>query len=145
MHPRRGAADQKSIQNLCKIDAGKRHATSMENDAKMEAKWRPKSLENLKICEQMHAKIQCWILMLIFGLWWRFWIDFWSGLGGLGGSWIQAKTSGWLQLGFHTPCTPGGVRRMKIDAKIWCWKKGKSFLRLAIFDWILERFGGFGG
>ena len=24
----------------------------MENDAKMDAKWRPKSLENLKICEK---------------------------------------------------------------------------------------------
>ena len=32
--PGRGAADQKSIQNQCKIDAGKRHAKSMENDAK---------------------------------------------------------------------------------------------------------------
>ena len=50
---------QKPIQNPCKIDAGKRHAKSMENDAKMEAKWRPKSLENLKICEKMHAKNRC--------------------------------------------------------------------------------------
>ena len=29
---------QKSIQNQCKIDAGKRHAKSMENDAKTEPK-----------------------------------------------------------------------------------------------------------
>ena len=39
---------QKSIQNLCKIDARKRHAKSMENDAKMHPKWEPKSINNLK-------------------------------------------------------------------------------------------------
>ena len=31
----------------------------MENDAKMEAKWRPKSFENSKIWEKMHAKNRC--------------------------------------------------------------------------------------
>ena len=36
---------QKPIQNRCKIDAGKRHAKSMENDAKMEAKWDPKTMQ----------------------------------------------------------------------------------------------------
>ena len=35
---------QKSIQNRCKIDARKRHAKSMENDAKMLPKWKPKSI-----------------------------------------------------------------------------------------------------
>ena len=39
---------QKSIQNQCKIDAGKRHAKSMENEAKMEPKWEPKSVQNQK-------------------------------------------------------------------------------------------------
>ena len=39
---------QKSIQNQCKIDAGKRHAKSMENEAKMEPKWEPKSIQNQK-------------------------------------------------------------------------------------------------
>ena len=36
---------QKSIKNRCKIDAGKRHAKSMENDAKMDPKWMPKSIK----------------------------------------------------------------------------------------------------
>ena len=39
---------QKSIKNRCKIDAGKRHAKSMENDAKMEPKWMPKSIKKTK-------------------------------------------------------------------------------------------------
>ena len=39
---------QKSIKNRCKIDAGKRHAKSMKNDAKMHPKWEPKSIPNLK-------------------------------------------------------------------------------------------------
>ena len=43
---------EKSIQEHRKINARKRHAKSMENDAKMESKRRPKSLENLKICER---------------------------------------------------------------------------------------------
>ena len=43
---------EKSIQKTYKIDARKNYAKSMENDAKMEAKWRPRSLENLKICEK---------------------------------------------------------------------------------------------
>ena len=39
---------QTSIKNRCKIDAGKRHAKSMENDAKMEPKWMPKSIKKTK-------------------------------------------------------------------------------------------------
>ena len=39
---------QKSIKNRCKIDAGKRHAKSMENDAKMKPKCEPKSIPNSK-------------------------------------------------------------------------------------------------
>ena len=39
---------QKSIKNRCKIDARKRHAKSMENDAKMHPKWDTKSIQNLK-------------------------------------------------------------------------------------------------
>ena len=39
---------QKSIQNLCKIDARKTHATSMENNPKMLSKWEPISISNLK-------------------------------------------------------------------------------------------------
>ena len=50
---------QKSIQNRCKIDAGKRHAKSMENDAKMQAKWKPRSLEKLKIYEKRHGENRC--------------------------------------------------------------------------------------
>ena len=50
---------QKSIQNQCKIDAGKRHAKSMENDAKMESKWEPKSMQNQKKAEKRHAENQC--------------------------------------------------------------------------------------
>ena len=50
---------EKSIQKTYKIDARKSDAKSMENDAKMEAKWRPISLENLKICEKRHGEIQC--------------------------------------------------------------------------------------
>ena len=38
---------EKSIQNRCKIDTRKSDAKSMENDAKMHPKWRPKSDQNL--------------------------------------------------------------------------------------------------
>ena len=38
----------KSIKNRYKIDAGKRHGQIMENDAKMEPKWEPKSIKNRK-------------------------------------------------------------------------------------------------
>ena len=31
----------------------------MENDAKMESKWMPKSLENMNICEKRHAENRC--------------------------------------------------------------------------------------
>ena len=48
--------DAKSMTNRCKIDAGKRHAKSMENDAKMEPKWMPKSIKNVKNTGKMHAK-----------------------------------------------------------------------------------------
>ena len=51
--------DEKSIQKTYKIDARKSYAKSMENDAKMEAKWRPRSLENLKICEKRHGENRC--------------------------------------------------------------------------------------
>ena len=38
--------DEKSIQNPSKINAKKKHAKSMENDAKMELKWGPKWIRN---------------------------------------------------------------------------------------------------
>ena len=47
---------EKSIQKTYKIDARKSYAKSMENDAKMEPKWRPRSLENQKICEKGHGE-----------------------------------------------------------------------------------------
>ena len=47
---------EKSIQKTYKIDARKSCAKSMENNAKMEAKWRPTSLENPKICEKRHSE-----------------------------------------------------------------------------------------
>ena len=47
---------QKCMQNRYKIDARKCHAKSMENYAKMEPKWRPKSLEKLNICEKKLQK-----------------------------------------------------------------------------------------
>ena len=50
---------EKSIQKTYKIDARKNNAKSMEHDAKMEAKWRPRWLENLKICEKRHAENRC--------------------------------------------------------------------------------------
>ena len=50
---------EKSIQKTYKIDARKSYAKSMENDAKMEAKWMPRSLENLKICEKRHGENLC--------------------------------------------------------------------------------------
>ena len=50
---------EKSIQKTYKIDARKSYAKSMENYAKMEAKWRPRSLENLKICEKRHGENRC--------------------------------------------------------------------------------------
>ena len=50
---------EKSIQKAYKIDARKSDAKSMENYAKMEAKWKPRSLENLKICEKRHGENRC--------------------------------------------------------------------------------------
>ena len=116
---------EKSIQKAYKIDARKRYAKSMENYAKMEAKWMPRSLENLKICEKRHGQNQCWNLMLknmqktilgsLFG----------SIFGAVWGVWGVAEFKLRLQAdfnsGFHTPCTPGGVRRMKK----WCQKGPK--------------------
>ena len=49
----------KSIQKAYKIDARKSYARSMEKYAKMEAKWSPRSLENLKICEKRHGEHRC--------------------------------------------------------------------------------------
>ena len=51
--------NENSIHNRCKIDARKSYAKSMENYAKMEAKWRPRSLENPKICEKRHGENRC--------------------------------------------------------------------------------------
>ena len=48
---------EKSIQTTYKIHVRKNVAKSMENCAKMEPKWRPRSLENLKICKKSVAKI----------------------------------------------------------------------------------------
>ena len=45
-----------STQSQHRINARKRHAKSMENNAKMEPKLSLKSFENLKICEKKHAK-----------------------------------------------------------------------------------------
>ena len=50
---------EKSIQKTYKIDARKSYAKNMENDTEMEAKWRPRSLENLKICEKRHGENRC--------------------------------------------------------------------------------------
>ena len=50
---------EKSIQKVSKIDVRKSYAKSMENYTKMEAKWRPKSFENLKICEKRHGENRC--------------------------------------------------------------------------------------
>ena len=50
---------EKSIQKTYKIDVRKSYAKSMENYAKMEAKWRPRSLENLKICKKRHGENRC--------------------------------------------------------------------------------------
>ena len=51
--------NEKSIQNTYKIDARKSCAKSMETDAKMEPKWRPRSVENLKILKQKHVENRC--------------------------------------------------------------------------------------
>ena len=50
---------QKSIQNLCKINTRKSYAKSIENEPKTEPKWRPRSLENQKICEKKHGENLC--------------------------------------------------------------------------------------
>ena len=50
---------EKSIQRTYKIDARKSCAKNMDNYAKTEAKWRPRSLENLKICEKRHGENRC--------------------------------------------------------------------------------------
>ena len=38
------------------IDARKRHAKSMDYYAKIIPEWRPKSIEQVKICENVHQK-----------------------------------------------------------------------------------------
>ena len=48
---------EKSIQKTYKSDARKKHAKSMENYVKMEAKWKPKFIKNLQIVAKMYAKI----------------------------------------------------------------------------------------
>ena len=48
---------EKSIQTTYKFHVRKSVAKSMENDAKMEPKWRSRSLENLKIYKKRMAKI----------------------------------------------------------------------------------------
>ena len=52
-----------SIQNQCKIDARKSYAKSMENDAKMDPKWMPKSAKIKKKAEKRHAENRCQNLM----------------------------------------------------------------------------------
>ena len=47
---------QKCMQNRYKINARKKHAKSMDNYAKNIPKWRPKSIEQVKICENVHQK-----------------------------------------------------------------------------------------
>ena len=95
-HIKRGSGHlkmhQQSIQNLCKIDARKRHAKSMENDAKMHPKWEPKSIQNLKntgkngirkLMPKFDAKKNQNVSRAPdFN---RFWIDFSAGPGGKGG------------------------------------------------------------
>ena len=48
---------EKSMQTTYKFHVRKSVAKSMENDAKMEPKWRPRSPENLKIYKKRMAKI----------------------------------------------------------------------------------------
>ena len=48
---------EKSIQKTYKIAARKKQAKSMENYFKMEAKWKPKFIKNLKNVAKMYAKI----------------------------------------------------------------------------------------
>ena len=50
---------EKSIQKTYKIDARKSYAKSMRNNANTEAKWRPRSFENLNICEKRHGEYRC--------------------------------------------------------------------------------------
>ena len=52
----RAKRHHKTIKNRCKIDAGKRHGKIMQNDAKKEPKWEPKSIPNLKKAEKRHAE-----------------------------------------------------------------------------------------
>ena len=46
----------KCMTNRYKIDARKRYAKNTENDAKMDPKWKPKSLDKLKRWEKRHQK-----------------------------------------------------------------------------------------
>ena len=49
--------DTKSTQNLCKIDAWKRHAQIMQNDDKIKPKWEPELMQGWEKAEQKkHAK-----------------------------------------------------------------------------------------
>ena len=50
---------ENSILNRYKIDARKSFAKSMEMYAKIEAKWRPRSLENPQKIEKRHGENRC--------------------------------------------------------------------------------------
>ena len=141
------------MQNRCPKKLCKKYGKLCQNGSQMEAKiaWKSKNMRKkawrksmLKFYAEKKANPHFEI---------TFWLDFWSGPGGKGGGWIQYKISERLLLGFHTPCTPGGVRRMKIYAqmepkshpKIAVWAiKGPTFevfgsvLRNAFFLMIFE-------
>ena len=55
--------DAKSMKNQCKIDAGKRYAKRIANDAKREPKWMPKSITNSKISGKRRIEFRMYFRM----------------------------------------------------------------------------------
>ena len=140
------------MQKTHKINARKRHAKNMENDAKMEPKLTLKSFEKLKICEKRHAENRCWILMCLKIKKIAESIDigvtlgrFLGGLGGLGGGWIQAKdfrlTSFLISHAMHPRQGCGGWKSMpKWTPKV---TPKSTFVRPRV--WFLRFWDGFWG
>ena len=62
---------EKSIQKTYKIDARKKHTKSMDNYAKIEAKWKPKFIKNLKMVAKNVCQKRCQNLKRFWARWGR--------------------------------------------------------------------------
>ena len=89
----------KSITNQCKIDAGKRHAKSMDNYAKMKQTWIPKSIHKYKKHRKRHATNHAEIWCRSWGSIVWFWLPF-------GFTWVTLGVRGLAESGLFNLTTP---------------------------------------